>query len=297
MIPSGCSTVGMRAIFNWDTFRGYLQEEISDFEYNFLKRVFSQAALSFGGFGAAVCAISAISGVGPFKSVMENSGFKGACLIAALISGAALMLYYLPRYHSNPMDVTPKFVRRAYITLMVTYGTIFIALFKGLELIGVTSGDSGFANVGLGGALFGATLLVYAIPAAIGVLMQRHSTALKLSRFVKNCYLAYLGLFLVGLVVTLATFTLGGSGSSSLSGLWEAKKMLMMLLYGAIVFVSPILSIYRMKMVTRYVDEKDPVAIKKWELFFVFEILVQLMQMAIYIVRMAFSCVTCTARR
>ncbi|AFO51606.1 hypothetical protein MHLP_00130 [Candidatus Mycoplasma haematolamae str. Purdue] len=264
----------MRPVFSFDTFRGYLQEDLTTFEYRFLKKVFSQSAFSFGAFGLLVCTLS--------WAVDKAGGSSGAvaagAAIAAFVSGVCLMFYYMPKYHADPLNVTPTFVKRAYLVLIATYAIVFVALLKILSTVSViSSSQNGFGgNLILGGTLFGGTLCVYLIPVTVGFFMKKHSSAIKLFNFIKACSIAYMVLF-------FASFILMFFSSEQTHRLHNS---LLLLVGGAITFVSPILSVYRMKMVVRHLDESDPVAIKKWELFFVFETLVQLMQMAMYLVRL-----------
>lgn len=274
----------MRSVFNLGLFKEQLREELGVFEFSFIKRVFSQAAFSFGVFGLLVCSLTALTEASWAKTVFENSGFVILGSLLALFSGLALMFYYLPKYHSNPLEVTPKFVKRAYFCLICTYGIVFCALFRALKWISLLNDSQIFgwmsSSMVLGAGLFGTTLLVYAIPVLIGLGMKRHSSALKLSGFLKTCYIAYFVLFLIGLVVTLVI-----SNDST----YRLYNFLMLLLCGIIIFTSPVLTVYRMKTVIKYLDQTDMVAIKKWELFFVFEALTQLMQMAVYLIRLLCS--------
>ncbi|RAO94948.1 hypothetical protein DNK47_02250 [Mycoplasma wenyonii] len=274
----------MRSVFNLGLFKEQLREELSVFEFSFIKRVFTQSAFGFSVFGLLVCSLTALIEAGQASSVFSHYGFGVLGGILALFSGLALMFYYLPKYHSNPLEVTPKFVKRAYFCLICTYGIVFCGLFKALKLLAVLGDNKSFgwmsSSMLLGVGLFGTTLLVYAIPVLIGLGMKKHSSALKLSRFLRTCYIAYLVLFLIGLVATLAV---------SSDSTYRMYNFLMVLLSGVIIFTAPVLTVYRMKTVIKYLDQTDMVAIKKWELFFVFEALTQLMQMAVYLVRLLCS--------
>ncbi|AFN65258.1 hypothetical protein WEN_02355 [Mycoplasma wenyonii str. Massachusetts] len=275
----------MKSVFSWGLFKEQLREDLSVFEFSFLKRVFSQTAFCFGVFGVLVCSLTALAEASWFKSLFDQWTYVAPVGgLLALVTGLALMFYYLPKYHSNPLEVTPKFVKRAYFCLICTYGIVFCVILKGLSWASLIAKNESLGWIGgsttlLGMCLFGTTLLVYAIPVLIGLGMKKHSSALKLSRFLRACYIAYFVLFLVGLVVSL----------SMSAGAQMGYHFLITLLCGAIIFTAPVLSVYRMKTVIRYIDQRDMVAIKKWELFFVFEALAQLMQMAIYLVRLLFS--------
>ncbi|ADX98247.1 hypothetical protein [Mycoplasma suis] len=276
----------MRSVFNWGLFKGYLKEELSSFEYGFMKKVFSQAAVGFGAFGGLVSALSGISvAVGSGSGIWAFNGIAG---ITSLISGLILMFYYLPKYRTLPMEVTPSFVKRAYFFLILTYGTFFYILLQGLGWITGNGSDQGQTALIAGAAIFGTTLVAYSIPAAIGFYMNKHTRAVSLYKFLGFCYTAYLVMFVISILSILIA-------SPSFFG---SIHILMFILCGIIIFTSPILSTYRMKTVVRYLDESDYVAIKKWELFFVFEILVQLMQMAVYITRFAYQyCLICSGCR
>ncbi|AHC39956.1 membrane protein [Mycoplasma ovis str. Michigan] len=277
----------MRISFNLGLFKEQLREDLSVFEFSFLKRVFSHSAFYFGAFGLLVSSLTALAESSWLSGIAGNGYFVGVGGALALFTGLALMFYYLPRYHNNPLEVTPKFVKRAYFCLICTYGIVFCVLFQGLKLISLLGKGSSTwmsSSLMLGIVIFGSSLVAYAIPVLIGLGMRKMSSVFKLSRFLRACYVTYFVLALVGFIVAL----------SMSNGGYHLYNALMTLLFGTIIFISPILSVYRMKTVIRYIDPKDMVAIKRWELFFVFEALAQLMQMAVFLTRLFASfCMGC----
>ncbi|AGX88859.1 hypothetical protein [Mycoplasma parvum] len=276
----------MKSIFNLGLFREYLREDLTSFEYGFIKKVFSQAALGFAAFGAIVSILASVSKFDTHLGGAE--AFWGILGIFAIASGLMFMFYYFPKYKNNPLDVRTPFVRNAYISLFFSYGTIFLLLLKGVSYISGGSSDQ-HANLWVGLSIFGMTLIVYSIPASIGFFMKKHSKAVSLYKFLGFCYSAYLILFLISLIGLIM-----GSVYEKISGY---AHFALLILCGVIIFTSPILSLYRMKTVVRYLDPQDAVVTKKWEVFFVFEILAQLMQMALYISRFVlYYCLGCSRR-
>lgn len=99
-----------------------------------------------------------------------------------------------------------------------------------------------------GGLLFGLSFLVYFIPASVGFLIQKTKTVQTIAKVVRISALVTLGLFLVVFITSFFAYR-----SAFASGL----NILIMVGMGIVIFLQPILTIYRMRQTIQGINFED----------------------------------------
>ncbi len=258
--------------FSYRSFRNHLRSPLEQSEVRFLIRTFSYSALYFLLFGIFISCVHWI--------VFKILGSSPAVYLILTFLG---ILCYFPlsffalKYRNNPLRVPTSFVMTAYMTLFSTFVLIFLGLsgvlghvLLGSEAMGKTQQHVLLTIL----AVFGVTCFVYLIPAAMAFFISSRRTVMTLNRFLNFCYLLYIALFVVTVLVAFLGLSLSG-----------VLHIVLFLLVSVLLFFSPVLTVYRMKTVAHYINYEDPFERKRWENYFTFEITFQLLQIAAHVLR------------
>lgn len=258
--------------FSYRSFRNHLRSPLEQSEINFLIRTFAFSAIYFLLFGIFISCVHWIT----FKLFGASLPFYFALTFLGVLIYFPLSFFSL-KYRNNPLRVPTSFVMTSFLILTLTFVFIFLGL----------AGTLGHAVLGgseiqkrpdyvvwtvLG--VFGITYFIYLIPAIMAIFIRNRRTAMTLNRFLNFCYFIYIALFVIFLLIALLGFQISG-----------VFPIILCLLVIFILFLSPILTVYRMKTVAHYINYEDPFERKRWENYFTFEITFQLLQLAACLLR------------
>lgn len=259
-------------MFSYRTFKEYYSQPLKGEEIAFIKRTFANACGFFALFGFSLFLVFTF-----FNTALGGAGG------AAFFSFVGFLLYFPLGYYSSKYRVDPMNMPEGKIGVLWTlflscFGCLFLGLSSLIYL--AINGSSGSLDTWKMASfifiVFGITSLLYAIPVGLAFMIKDKRKMLKLGGFLKKCAFCYIAVFIISLISSIWSgflFT-GGFLSAILS-----------LLFLIMLFCSPIITIYRMKVTVPYINYDDEIERKKWERFFVFEVCFQLLQLAYHVAR------------
>ncbi|OAL10175.1 hypothetical protein A6V39_01825 [Candidatus Mycoplasma haematobovis] len=249
-----------------------LAQPLGKAEVQFLIKTFQYACMFFFGFGFLTFL------AGSVVIQISGSGFGWVGTVLCSLIGFLLYFplnFYAMKYKNDPVAADSKLVTTAFTILACTFFFLFMGV---IGVLGnIVSGPSSTTIGWLGKMIafvFGITLVIYAIPLGIAFQIQKKSTILNLNKFLNFCGFSYIAFFVILLLLSFAGGFVTGAGS------W-----ILFLLSAIMLFVSPIITLYRMRSIVPYINHNDPIERKRWEHYFAFEISFQLLQLAWYIAR------------
>lgn len=165
----------------------------------------------------------------------------------------------------------------SFFILLIAPGLAILAFYGLNDIETATAGDFLFQIAINGAIVFGGSWLAYLVPALIGYLLKNAKIAQTIGRVIGFSAVAMIVLLLTAWIVFLFTRNVATYNTFSLAvvGLW-----------GVIVLLSPILTIYSMKRVARHIDYSNKHAINRWSAFFIYEIFRGMLQIALWLLQM-----------
>lgn len=259
-------------------FKEQLAQPLGKAEIQFLIRTFHYACMFFLGFGILTFLVGTI--LIQFANQKLGWPITVGCSLLGFIHYFPLS-YCVMKYRNDPMAASTGFVTKAFSLLAATFFFLFMGVVGVLGNIAAGS-DLGISWFGkIVAFVFGVTLIIYAIPIAIAFQIQKKSTILNLTKFLRFCGFSYMVLFVLLLLVSF----ISGAVSMAVSGF-------LFILVTIMLFVSPIITLYQMRNVVPYINHNDEIERKRWESFFAFEISFQLLQLAWHIARIVSAIVS-----
>lgn len=255
--------------FSYRSFKEYLKTPLERSELQFMKRTFSFASIYFFLFGILVTILHFIC-----SSFSNSWTFVAVCSAIGLCTCFPLSFFAI-KYRNNPLRVPNSFVQSCFVLLTLSFAVLFLAVMRILSLT-TSFGKDNTSFVGLIAAIFGSSFAIYLIPASIGLFISKRKIICSLNRMVSVCCGLYLLCFVVYMIFSVAVYQF----TSSLS-------VFMMILMFFILICSPILTFYRLKTVAYYINYEDIDERRRWENYFVFEIAYQMLNLALWVMRIA----------
>lgn len=255
--------------FSYRNLKEQLNKPLGYLELKFLINTFSRACAYFVAFAILIWLASFFS-----SQVFGNNSWLASCFfcIVGFVFQFPLRSHYLT-YKNNPVTVAKPFITSSYTWLVVTFLFMFLGITTFIGNILKFDSTKLFLFIG---SIFLVTIFLYMIPVFIAMFLANKKMIISLNKFLGIGFLIYV----VATCVSLVTMLFSYKSSSGIE--WFVEFLVFMLL-----LLSPIITIYRLKTVIRYVNHEDVEEVKRWETYFVFEIVHQLLSLALVVMRIA----------
>lgn len=250
-------------------------------ESKFLFRSFFRASGNFLliGLAAFVIAYSFIHKV-DYKTQV-TLGFGG---ILGMIVLFLMRMYWM----RNVARVSNRFLLAAYGINFLANSILFTFILTGLVMLDLNSANlNGNGSVNVAHLLkftlmiFGGSFIVYAVPATIAYLLRNNHSA-QHTIFKIYFYASIVSLALIAVMFFGSLWGQPGVFSRSISGIWN-------LVFLVIIVLQPMITLFRLGSVVRSLNFTDQRLVSKWNWFFAFEIMHDLIMIAWYFSRIMIS--------
>lgn len=264
-------------------FSEFVQQKSNSLITGFVLKNFFIASFAFLIFGIITVPISYGYSI-LYLNYMKGFGFNGYIILSIVSPLVLLVLYWfaMSRWSRNIEGASNRLIIFNYIIESL----YFIALLApGIALLSVVSVQN-HASATNGQVLniifqnaviiFGGAWLAYLLPAAIGFFLKNAKIAKTLGQILVYSSIILIILVFVGFIIY---FTRVGEQYQ------YTFNIIFTILWGVIVLILPIITIYQMKKVANFIDFNNKQAVLKWKAWFVFKIYDSMLMMAYFLLR------------